>query len=86
MEERKETDVILKNKPLGCLSKVTILLQKNIAALLQQTLDSVPQAKIIVLIFNVNNLPPPTDMSANIYLIQNILHMKTKSQVRKRSI
>jgi len=78
MEERKETDVILKNKPLECLSKVAILLRKNIAALLQQTSDSVAQAKIIVLIFNVNNLPPPTEMSANIYLIQNILHMKTK--------
>lgn len=42
MEEGKETDVTLKNKPLGCLLKVTILLQKNIAALLQQTLDSFP--------------------------------------------
>lgn len=42
MEERKEADDILKNKPLQCLSKVTILLQKNVAALLQQTLDNVP--------------------------------------------
>lgn len=42
MYEREETDVMLKNKLLGCLSKVTILLQKNTAALLQQTLDSVP--------------------------------------------